>query len=53
MPHRDRGAMWADVFQVAGFLLTILGIGLYSVPLACIVAGVTLFIVGGLSARRT
>jgi hypothetical protein len=53
LPHRDVGAVLADTFQVVGFISTIVGIGLESIPLACIVAGVTLFVVGGLAARRT
>ncbi len=53
MRHREAGAVLADVFQVGGFLLATFGIGLWSVPLACIVAGVTLFVAGGLIHRRT
>jgi len=38
-------------FLVAGFLLAVAGVALYSIPLALIVAGVTLFVSGGLELR--
>lgn len=52
MPHGRRGDLMADAFQVLGFCLAVTGVGLYSIPLAFIVAGVTLYYVGGLAARR-
>jgi len=38
----------AGAFQVVGFLLVIGGIAAWSWPAACVVAGVTLFVAGGL-----
>jgi hypothetical protein len=53
LPRNDRGGLVADIFQIVGFGLTMTGLGLLSIPLALITAGVTLFVVGGLAARRT
>jgi hypothetical protein len=53
LPRNDRGGLVADIFQIGGFGLTMTGLGLLSIPLALITAGVTLFVVGGLAARRT
>lgn len=39
-------------FQIAGFLLTIGGIAAWSWPAACVVAGVTLFVAGGVEQAR-
>jgi hypothetical protein len=50
--HRDRGGIVADLFQLAGFGMVAAGLGMYSIPLALIAAGVTLFVVGGLATRR-
>lgn len=52
MPHRERGDVLPDLFQVVGFGLAVTGIALISVPTALIVAGVALYVVGGLAARR-
>lgn len=41
-------AVW---FQVGGFALVVVGVGCWSVPLAMIVAGITMFIAGGLEQR--
>jgi len=38
----------AVAFQIVGFLLTLVGIAAWSWPAACVVAGVTLFVAGGL-----
>lgn len=43
----------SEAFMVAGFVFTVVGIGLWSVPAACVVAGIVLFVSGGLAARRT
>lgn len=43
--------MLAQLFLLVGFVLTIGGIGAVSVPAACVVAGVTLFVAGGLELR--
>lgn len=46
--------MLANMFIIVGFLLALLGIGLWSVPAACLVAGIILFVAGGLDqARKT
>ena len=37
----------ADAFLILGFLLIVVGVGLFSVPAALIVAGVVLFLAGG------
>jgi hypothetical protein len=42
----------ASAFQVVGFALAVTGVACWSFPAALIVAGVTLFITGGLEARR-
>jgi hypothetical protein len=42
----------AEGFQIAGFALVVLGLSLWSVALACVVGGVTLFVCGGLAASR-
>jgi len=42
----------ATVCLIAGFVLAVLGIALWSLPAACLVAGVTLFISGGLEHRQ-
>jgi hypothetical protein len=39
-------------FVIAGFLLTVIGIGLWSVPAAFVVAGLVLFLAGGLEAAK-
>ena len=44
--------MMATAFQLVGFIVTIVGLALWSVPAALIVAGVVLFVTGGLDARR-
>jgi len=36
----------ADVFIVGGFVLLVVGVGLLSMPWACIVAGLILFLAG-------
>jgi len=41
----------ATAFLIIGFLLVIVGIGLWSIPAALVVAGVVLFISGGLDLR--
>lgn len=41
----------ATAFQVTGFVLTVVGVGCWSIPAALIVAGVTLFVSGGLDQR--
>lgn len=41
-----------QAFMVLGFLLTVVGVGLWSVPAACIVAGVVLFVSGGKASTR-
>ena len=38
--------------MIAGFILGVTGIGLLSVPWACIVAGVVLFVSGGFATRK-
>lgn len=48
----SRGDLMADAFQVLGFGLAVTGVGFYSIPLAFIVAGLVLFTVGGLAARK-
>lgn len=40
------------LYMLSGFVLTIVGLWLHSIPLALIVAGVLLFISGGLELRR-
>lgn len=41
-----------QMFMVSGFALVVVGVGLWSVPAACIVAGVVLFVSGGLASTR-
>lgn len=38
--------------MVAGFVLMVVGVALWSVPAACILAGVVLFVSGGLEGRK-
>lgn len=42
----------AGALMVLGFVLAVTGIALWSVPVACVVAGVVLFLAGGLEYRR-
>jgi len=42
----------AEAFLIGGFLLAVIGVGLWSVPAACIVAGVVMFIAGGREMAR-
>lgn len=42
----------AHGFMISGFVLVVVGIGLWSVPAACIVSGALLFTSGGLAAAR-
>lgn len=44
--------MVATVFQIVGFLLAITGIALVSVPAACTIAGIVLFVAGGREQAR-
>lgn len=44
--------MIAIAFQIVGFGLVITGIACWSVPAALVVAGVVMFIAGGLEQRR-
>jgi len=39
-------------FQLVGFVLVVIGVGLWSVPAACVVAGLVLFVAGGLEHAR-
>jgi cytochrome c-type biogenesis protein CcmH/NrfF len=41
-----------DVFMVVGFLLGVAGVALWSVPAAMVVAGVVLFVSGGVASTR-
>lgn len=41
----------AEVFMTVGFLLMVVGIGLWSIPAACLIGGAVLFITGGLETR--
>lgn len=38
----------ATTFLLLGFLLTVVGVACWSIPAACIVAGVVLFVAGGM-----
>lgn len=42
----------ADAFLILGFVLVIAGVALWSVPAALCVAGVVLFVAGGLEKAR-
>lgn len=42
----------ALAFMVGGFVLAVVGIALWSVPAACVIAGVVLFVSGGLDYSR-
>lgn len=44
--------LWADVLLIVGFLLVVAGVGLWSIPAALCVAGVVLFVAGGLMSQR-
>jgi hypothetical protein len=50
--HRDRGGIVADLFQIVGFGLAMTGLGMLSIPIALMVAGVALFYFGGLAYRK-
>lgn len=41
----------ATLFMSIGFVLAVIGLGMLSVPAALVIAGVTLFISGGLEHR--
>lgn len=41
-----------ELFMLGGFLLAVFGLWLLSPALACLAAGVLLFVAGGLAARR-
>ena len=41
-----------QAFMVSGFVLVVIGVGLWSIPAACVVAGVVLFVSGGKASRR-
>lgn len=43
----------ATLFMLLGFVLVVVGIALWSLPAALVVAGLTLFVSGGLEYRRT
>lgn len=43
--------MMALASLILGFLLLVVGIGLWSVPAACVVAGLMLFVSGGLELK--
>ncbi len=45
--------MTTAAFMLAGFLAMVIGLALWSVPLALIVGGVLLFVAGGLEHRRS
>jgi hypothetical protein len=42
----------ATTFQIIGFVLATTGLALWSYPAALVVAGVLMFLAGGLEARR-
>lgn len=42
----------ADVFIVLGFCLLVVGVALWSIPAACIVAGLLLLLAGGSAYAR-
>lgn len=44
--------MIAAACQMVGFAIAVIGIGIWSVPAALVVAGVVLFVSGGLEARK-
>lgn len=46
------GVTAAHACLLGGFLLAIGGLASLSIPVACIVAGLTLFVAGGLELRR-
>ena len=43
----------ADSFHLAGFAMFVSGLGAYSLPLAFVIGGAVLFVVGGLASRRS
>lgn len=42
----------AGALMIGGFALAVTGIALWSVPAACVIAGIVLFVCGGLEYRR-
>jgi hypothetical protein len=42
----------ASVYTIAGFVVAISGVAMYSIPLALIIGGTVLFAAGGLAARK-